>query len=233
MNEQTGSKLSFSSDALAEGLKIAREASGKSTTECGQLLGISSSRIRSYESGKYIPSLPELESLAYIYNIPLPALLDPQSLPKFIHQPNTRQFKQLLDIRSRIIATRLQLARENQGITHKELSKQTSISVPRIKRYEKCELPIPLNELTALSEALGVDFADLLDSESPIGSWQTAQIKMQSFSELPDETKAFALNPANQPYIALAKQLQEIGQEKFKQMSESIQNILSTFNPKE
>ena len=233
MNDQTGSKLSFSSDALAEGLKIAREASGKSTTECGQLLGISSSRIRSYESGKYIPSLPELESLAYIYNIPLPALLDPQSLPKYIHQPNTRQFKQLLDIRSHIIATRLQLAREKQGISYKELSKQTNISVSRIKRYEHGEQPIPLNELTSLSEALGMDFANLLDSESPIGNWQTTLIKMQSFSELPDETQAFALNPANQPYIALAKQLQEIGQEKFKKLAESIQDILNTYNLKE
>ena len=129
MNDQTGSKLSFSSDALAEGLKIAREASGKSTTECGQLLGISSSRIRSYESGENHSFLPELESLAYIYNIPLPALLDPQSLPKYIHQPNTKQFKQLLDIRSRIIATRLQLAGKTREYPTKNYpNKRTSLS---------------------------------------------------------------------------------------------------------
>ena len=167
MNDQTGNKLSFSSEALAEGLKLAREASGKSTTECGKLLGISASRIRSYESGKYIPSLPELESLSYIFNIPLPALLDPQALSKFIHKPDTEQLKQLLDIRLHIIATRLQLARENQKISYKELSKQTKISASRIKRYERGELPIPLDELTALSEALNENFENLLGPGKP------------------------------------------------------------------
>jgi transcriptional regulator with XRE-family HTH domain len=230
MNDQTGSKLSFSSEALAEGLKIAREASGKSTTECSQLLGISASRLRSYESGRYLPSLPELESLAYIYNIPLPALLEPQSLPKYIHQPNADQLKQLLDIRLRIIATRLQLARENQSISYKELAKQTAIPASRIKKYERGEQPIPLNELTALSEALGLEFENLIDRESPIGAWQTTLVKMQSFSELPEETQAYALNPANQPYLALIKRLQAIGQENFEQLAGSIQTILNTFN---
>ncbi len=230
MNDQTGNKLSFSSEALAEGLRLAREASGKSTTECGSLLGISASRIRSYESGKYIPSLPELESLSYIFNIPLPALLDPQALSKFIHKPDTEQLKQLLDIRLHIIATRLQLARENQKISYKELSKLTKISTSRIKRYERGELPIPLNELTALSEALNEDFDNLLDRESPIGQWHTTLVKMLSFSELPEDIQTFALEPSNQPYVALVKRLKDIGQEKFEQLAESIQVILNSFN---
>ena len=230
MNDQTGNKLSFSSEVLAEGLKLAREASGKSTTDCGKLLGISASRIRGYESGKYVPSLPELESLAYLYNIPLPALLDPQALTKFIHKPDTEQLKQLLDIRLQIIATRLQLARENQNISYRELSKRTKIPTSRIKRYERGESAIPLNELTALSEALNEDFDNLLDKESPIGQWHTTLVKTLSFSELPEETQTFALEPSNQPYIALVKRLKEIGQEKFEQLAESIQVILDNFN---
>lgn len=230
MNDQTDNKLSFSSEALAQGLKSAREASGKSTTECGQLLGISASRIRSYESGKYIPSLPELESLSYIYNIPLPALLDPQALSKFIHAPDTEQLKQLLDIRLQIIATRLELAREDQKISYKELSKRTKISTSRIKRYERGELPIPLGELTALSEALNIDFKNLLDRESPIGAWQSTLVKMLSFSDLPEETQIFALDPANHAYIGLVNRLKEVGREKFEQLAESIQVVLNSFN---
>lgn len=230
MNDQTDNKLSFSSEALAQGLKSAREASGKSTTECGQLLGISASRIRSYESGKYIPSLPELESLSYIYNIPLPALLDPQALSIFIHAPDTEQLKQLLDIRLQIIATRLELAREDQKISYKELSKRTKISTSRIKRYERGELPIPLGELTALSEALNIDFKNLLDRESPIGAWQSTLVKMLSFSDLPEETQIFALDPANHAYIGLVNRLKEVGREKFEQLAESIQVVLNSFN---
>jgi transcriptional regulator with XRE-family HTH domain len=230
MNDQTDNKLSFSREALAQGLKIAREACGKSTTECGELLGISASRIRSYESGRYIPSLPELESLSYLYNIPLPALLDPHALSKFIHEPETKQLNQLLDIRLRIIATRLELAREGQSISYKELAKLTNIPASRIKRYESGDLPIPLDELTVLSEALNVDFENLVDRESPIGVWQSTLVKMLSFSDLPEETQNFALDPANHAYIGLVKRLKEIGREKFEQLAGSIQVVLNTFD---
>ncbi|MDK2981263.1 MAG: hypothetical protein PWQ55_1610 [Chloroflexota bacterium] len=230
MNDQKDNKLSFSSEALAEGLKMAREASGKTTTECAKLLGISTSRIRSYESGRYTPSLPELEALSYVYNLPLPALLDPQALARFIHRPDVEQLNQLLDIRQKIIATRLQLAREAMGISYKELSRQTHITTGRIKKYENGEQPIPLDELTALSEVLDVDFENLLDRESPIGHWQSRLIKMLSFSELSEETQTFALEPENQATIALVKRLQEIGPDQLEQLAESLQAVLKTFN---
>jgi len=231
MNETTGSKLSFSKEALAESLKIAREASGKTTTECADLLGISASRIRSYENGKFIPSLPELEALSYIYNLPLPALLDPQALSRFIHHPGNEQLKQLLDIRQKIIATRLQLAREAQEISYSELSKQTGIPTGRIKKYESSVQSIPLSELTVLSETLHVSFDDLLDRESPIGQWQSCLIKMLAFSELPAEAQSFALEADNHAYIGFVKRLQEIGQEQFEQLLESIQIVLEKFKP--
>jgi transcriptional regulator with XRE-family HTH domain len=229
MSDQTSTNLSFSAASLARKLKAAREASGKSTTECGKLLGISSSRIRSYENGRYVPSLPELESLAYIYNIPLPALLNPDELNQFIHEPDTEQLKQLMDIRLHIIATRIQLVHENAGLSFRELSKQTGISTTRLKKYESGTQPIPLDDLTVLAQALDLDFKQLLDTDSPIGGWQTTQVKMQSFSELPEDTQSFILDPANQPYIALVKRLKAVGQDKFEQLTQSLQVLLDTF----
>lgn len=231
MSDHPGSKLSFSNAALAEGLKLAREASGRSIKECSRLLGITTSRLRSYEDGKNIPSLPELESLAYIYNIPLPALLEPQTLSKYIHNPDEEQLKQLLDIRLRVIATHLQLARENSGKSYQELSKETAISPSRLKKYGGGEIAIPLNDLTALAEALDLDFENLLDHDSPIGIWQASLVKMQSFSELSGETQVFALSPENQPYISFVNRLREIGQEPLRHLADSIQIILDSFNP--
>ena len=63
--------ITLDSQLLAKKLEKAREASGKSLKEISDLLGIPSSRLKNYEKGKYIPSLPELESISYIYRIPL------------------------------------------------------------------------------------------------------------------------------------------------------------------
>jgi len=53
---------------------------------------------------------------------------------------------------------------------------------------------------------------------------------MLSFSDLPEETQIFALDPANHAYIGLVNRLKEVGREKFEQLAESIQVVLNSFN---
>ena len=46
-------------------LRDARLSCGKSMKDCGEAIGISNSRIGSFERGEKAPSLPELEALAF------------------------------------------------------------------------------------------------------------------------------------------------------------------------
>lgn len=221
--------LNFSCEHLAECLTIGREASGKTAAECSQLLGIPASRLRGYESGKFIPPLPEIEALSYIYNVPLRALFDPQILPKYIHNPDTEQLKQLLLIRQEIIATRLQLASEKSGKNQSEIAKSAQIPVSRLKKYGRGDLAIPMTDLISIAKAIGLELNELLDTESPLGDWQTAQENAKRFNDLPEEIRSFALSADNQPYIAFTQRIKELGMENLAHLSESIQQVIDSF----
>lgn len=228
MTDENSSILFSSTKRLAEGLRLAREACGKSIKECSQLLDIPTSRLRNYENGKYVPSLPEIETLSYIYNIPLYVLFAPDLLPEFNHDPSAKQLRQLLEIRLRVIATSLQLAREKSGKSYKELARETSISTSRLKKYEKGETSIAFNDLQKLTKALDIDLDSFFDKESPIGQWQELITRKQSFGKLPQEIQSFALSQENQPFIKFTQKVKAVGIENLVNLSDSIQQIVDS-----
>ena len=220
------SVISF--ERLAEGLKLARESRGKTIKECSQILDIPSSRLRNYESGKYTPSLPEIESLSYIYTVPLIALFDPDMLSIYCHEPDSDQLKQLLEIRLRFIAARLKLTIAESGKSYRELSKETSISVSRLKKYENGESTIPLDALNKIAAVFDMEVADFLDKESPIGNWQELQERDWAFNKLPEEIQTFVVAEESQPFISLAQKLEQVGLENFTELSDFIQKVIGS-----
>lgn len=53
--------------AFAHDLKVARRKSGLSQRDCGHLLAISQQRISQLETGRDLPTIPEICSLSLIY----------------------------------------------------------------------------------------------------------------------------------------------------------------------
>ncbi|MEJ8574147.1 helix-turn-helix transcriptional regulator [Microbaculum marinum] len=53
--------------SFAHDLKTARRRSGLSQADCGHLLGIAKRRVSAFESGKVLPSVPEICSLSLIF----------------------------------------------------------------------------------------------------------------------------------------------------------------------
>ena len=49
----------------------ARNSSGRSVQECADFLGISEADYAGFESGATTPTLPQLEVLAYFFNVPI------------------------------------------------------------------------------------------------------------------------------------------------------------------
>lgn len=211
---------------LSSNLIKAREASGKTIKEISTLLNIPASRLKNYEKGKYVPSLPELESISYIYRIPLFALLGNGNIDHFIHEPDQDQFQQLIEIRQEIISTRLLLAREKLAMSYKELTEKTGISNGTIKRYEAGNVSPPVDELIRLCEALNISINNLVDNESPIGTWQELQLMNSNLRKMPTELVAFFIQENNSAYLTLAKQLSSIGFEKLNNLSQSLHNLL-------
>jgi len=213
-------------EILSQNLSKARDACGKSLKEVSDFIGIPSSRLRNYEKGKYLPSLPELESISYIYRIPIFALITRGELAKFIHSPNTEQFQNLVRIRREVISTRLHQAIEDMEMSYKELSDKTGITYGTIKRYEEGESEPSIIELIELAKALDIEFSDFEDKDSPIGAWQKFQNNVKQMKLIPDDLTNFFINPENISKLVLAQKISDIGVETLSQLNRAISELL-------
>ena len=215
----------LSSEYIASNLSNARDLSGKTVKECSLLLGIPTSRLKNFEKAKYIPSLPELENLSFLYRFPVSVFFKENGVANFIHSPKGDQIKKLLEIRQQIIATKILIARESAEFSQKFLSKTTSIPTSRIKRYETGISPIPLNELLLILEALDLDPDDFFDHDSPVGDWQNLQSNFSSIRSFPEDIKEFISNPDNLKFLNIAQTISKIGMENLYDFS----NVLTKF----
>jgi len=224
---------SLNIEYLAKNLTIAREACGKTVKACSLLLDIPTSRLKNYETGKYVPSLPEIEALSFIYRIPILAFFQEDGVEDHLHTPEGVQIQRLVEIRQLIIGTRIHLTREKAKISMKQLSKTTSIPTSRIKRYEEGITPIALDDLQKITDALDLNLDDFFDHESPLGNWQNTQSKNIAFEHLPEEIKEFIADPNNLRYLKVAHNLSEIGIDTFNNLSDSLAKLTNTFQDPE
>jgi len=205
MNPET----SFPTAQVGEGLFKAREYRGISLKETAALLGISTGTLGSYEKGRLFPSLPVLESLSYIYHVPLHILVSPDALEKFTDQPNAAQLQQLIKVRQSIHTTLLQMAFEKSGVSQKALAKEAGISQSKVKRYLEGD-PIPVDDLKKMSEALGLEYSQFVDNESQIGIWQASHMAYEKFVSLPDHIKQFLFETDEWEFLNTAHNLRSL-----------------------
>ena len=97
-----------------------RELSEKTIARAAAQLGVSSNTIKSFESGKTAPGLPQLELLALLYRTPLPKLLgsvdDSDPEVKF----DQEKVPAFVTLRTRIIAATIKQARLHQKLSLKK-----------------------------------------------------------------------------------------------------------------
>lgn len=211
-------------DHVAAGLLKAREFRGLGLKETAELLSISAAVLKSFETGRYLPSLPTLESLAYIYQIPLDILLSPDKLDDFTYQPNSEQLQQLMKVRRNIISTTLHIALEKNGLSQKDLADRSGVSRSKIQRYLDGD-DIPLDDLGKISSAISVDHKQFLDTESQIGLWQVKQKAFEKFSQFPEDLIGFLGNNENLDFIYLAKSLSSLDLAELEKLTDSLNQL--------
>jgi len=221
-------------EALAEqlknlpiGLKKAREYRRFSIKESIQWIGIPPSRLQNYEQGKYIPSLPELESFAYLYHVSLSSLFQLQELEEIQNTPEVDALHRLIEIRNHIIQTALQIEVEKSEKNLNQIAQMVGVSAKKIKRYLLGTSEIPFDDLMRLSEALNLDFSIIYDHTSPAGKWLDKQKKNRLFDFLPTEAQDFVIDQENLPYIELAKKFKSTGLENLDALSNALDNFLN------
>ncbi len=204
-------------------LREARLQAGKALKETGKLIGVSGSTLSSYEHGRRAISLPELEILAFYFDIPLSAFwsASPEELRRDADfDPHT-----MIGLRQRIIGAQLRAHRQSREMSIKELATELDLPSSRISAYERGTRPIPIPELEAIVAALGSELSDYFDDEGPIAEWNMVREAYERLSQLPPDLVKFLNRPDNQRYLQLAKDLSELRREKLQAVAQALLEI--------
>jgi len=203
----------------------ARLAANKNLNEVANAIGVSSRTLGEIESGKKAISLPELEALAFTLDMPLEHFWGNKA--KSVENtakalPRTAQF---IELRQRIIATTLRMARQKADISLHALAEKAGISESQLKRFEGGDTPIPLPALEQIAVTLDLSVDDLMVGRGKVGDWRQQQDILQKFSELPLEVQQFVCKPINRPYLDLAMRLSDLPVDRLRTVAEGLLEI--------
>jgi len=218
--------LNESNVKLGNRLLMARESCEKTLARAAEQVGVTTKTIKSFESGRTAPGLPQLELLASLFRVPVASLLSVgNDLPS---QPvlNSEKTAAFIDIRNRIIATTLKQSRLQQKMTMKKLAESAEISSGMLRKYESGDTPIPEPVLQLLCSELDIAIDSLFSPLTP--KTQVVPVKVAGDNEsntLPDEIREFIDRPANLPYLELAKRLSELDAAKLRAIAEDLLEI--------
>jgi len=179
-----------------------------SMKDAAALIGVSSSVLSSYETGKKAISLPELELLAFHFGLPLGAFLsDSES-----KDPEDRSLEpdKLIALRQRMIGARIRTRRNDLDLSLREVARDIEIPASRLSDYERGNKPIPLPELEAIVMRLDQQVSDYIDHHGPVADRLDLLNQVKAFRSLPEEMRTFLLDPDNLPLLRLAHNLSSL-----------------------
>lgn len=205
-------------------LRDARIHAGRTTEHCAALLNVAPEVIETWEYGDDVPSLPQLELLAYYLDVPVSHFWGNQTL-EAQRQDHTRMKEEYMALRDRLIGALLRQAREDHGLTVEAVAEASGIPAEEVVQYELGELPLPMHKLTVLANEVRKNPDYFLDSSSRLGELLAIREAWKYFSAMPDDVRRFAANPLNVGFMELAMMLSTMPTERLRRMGESILNI--------
>jgi len=206
-------------------IRDAREASGTTQQETSHEIGITEDQLRAWEYGREAPTLPQLEMLAYFFDVPLSQFWSEKTLDQAQRERNIPVPKdQYGSIRNNMISALLKMARLERKLSQEELALKSGQTPETIANYEVgTEIPFPV--LTSLASAVNKSMSYFLEGTGRIGAWLQMQEEYRRFSELPPEVRAFVSLHVNQPYIDIAMRLAKMPLGELRTVAEKILDI--------
>jgi transcriptional regulator with XRE-family HTH domain len=209
------------------GVKIrhARVKSGLSLKEVGEAVGMSAGLMSDVEFGRRDVSLPHLEVMSLLFNVPVVYFLSDIPIEEADRDFPTLQ---ALTIRQRIIGVLLRQARTEAGRSQDELAKVLNVPASRISSYELGKTEIPLQELEVLADYLNVSMSYFLDqgiAPHKTGGQVATLDEITQFTQLPKEVREFLSNPANLLYVNIAISLSELSAETLRALAEGLLEV--------
>lgn len=205
-------------------LRDARESAARTIEDCARLLQITPEEFNAWEFGEDVPSLPQLELLAYYLDVPVSQFWSLETTRISRAGKETKQ-PHYISLRNRMIGAMLQQAREEQHISVEDLAETCGITAEAISSYESGEVPPPMHELNVLAGALGKNINDFVETTGQIGELLAMREAWKHFSSLPDDVREFASNPSNIGFIHIAVMFSQMPTDRLRQIAASLADI--------
>ncbi len=207
-------------------VKRARVKADKSQQECAQFLDCAPSAYRRYEQGKRGFSLPQLESLALLFDVPVASLWDDgYPLPETT-EVDPLPLDQFMLLRRKILAVRLRQVRQSAGLSMREMGKALDCSPYMVSQYEHGAREMPLAELEMAAERCGQTMAEFMDDEAiPLSPAEQRRRMLDRLDELPPDMRDFILNPTNTLYLRSAMLASTMKTDQLRLIAETLLDI--------
>lgn len=207
-------------------VKRARLEVGKSQRDCAEFLGCSPSTFSQYEQGQRGLSLPQLEALAYWFEVPLDSLWnDGYAIPEE-PEDESLPMEQLIQLRRKMLAVRFRKCREQADLSQRQMSELLGCSTYLVSQYERGARDIPLAELEIVAEHCGTSLDDFMDDETiPLGRAERQRRMLARLDELSPDVRDFVLKPTNALYLRIAMQLSAMKADHLRQIAETLLDI--------
>lgn len=205
-------------------LRDARLNAERTIEDCAYLLRVSPEEMQSWEYGDAVPSLPQLELLAYYLGVPVSHFWGVDTLESTVGRHTDIQLDYIA-LRNRMVGALLRQAREEQNLTLEDLSQVSAVPVEQLNSYELGEIPVPMHELNVLANAVKKNVSYFLEGSGHIGEWLAIREEWKHFTELPEDKRRFVANPRNIGFIEIAIMLSQMPTENLRQVGASILDI--------
>lgn len=207
-------------------VRRARLKAGKSQRECAEYLGCSPYAFGQCERGQRGLSLPQLEALAYLFDVPVASLWDDSFVFPEAGEPEALPLDQILLLRRKMLAVQFRQCRQAAGLSQRELGDLLGCSAYTISQYEHGKRDIPLAELELVAEQCGKTLADFVDEETiPLSPAEQDRQTLAQLDALPADVRGFVLNPTNSLYLRIAMYLSALKADSLRQIAETILDI--------
>jgi len=218
--------LSIKAKKFGVRLTSFRLKKGLTTEVLSQWTGISDEKLKKIEQGESTISLPEIELIALKLGFSTESLLTGEIQDQSVKKPDEITVHQYASLRDRMIALTLRKTRMEQNRSLESISAQCGIEPIELEQYEFGNMPLPMPIIECLCTEYQIPVISLVSQKTTIKS-SPAMEESSSASEenLPSEISQFVNNPANLPYLELARKLSEMDAVKLRGIAEGLLEI--------
>ncbi len=203
----------------------ARTASDRSIKDCAEAMCVSRYAYKAFESGDQSPTLPQLEALSEYLDVPMDHFWGSKSLSETPEEKEAAKTEATIAERDQEIIAALRQARDEAGLSLKELAEESGLKRSLLGRYELGKETIPVPHLEVLANCLEIDLRQFFKQSNVMKQQRVDQDSLSGFLELPEELQDFIARPINRSYLELAHRLSTLSVEKLRTVAEGLLEI--------